>query len=108
MGVDVNGWPNPDKPGYPVDPETDGWHWLANGKDVPWPLFWSAEKCSWSTSPWSNIQSIPVSVIMHAKYLGPALMPAEVEELVETIGEAAAQAMNAILSAIQTEGETKH
>jgi hypothetical protein len=45
---------------------------------------------------------------MHAKYLGPALMPAEVEELVETIGEAAAQAMNAILSAIQTEGETKH
>jgi hypothetical protein len=99
----MSGWPNPEKPGYPDDPETDGWHWLANGKDVPWPLFWSAEKCSWS-----NSQSIPVSVIMHAKYLGPALMPAEVEELVQTIGRAAGLALNTILDAIQSEGETRH
>ena len=103
MGVDVSGWPNPDKPGYPLDPDTDGWHWLANSKDVPWPMFWTAEKCSWS-----NSHDVPMATIIHAKYLGPALTPAEVDDVVHMIGEAAAQAMNAIMASLQTEGETKH
>jgi hypothetical protein len=43
-----------------------------------------------------------------AKYHGPVLTPAEVEDIVHMIGSAAAQAMNEILAAVQTEGETKH
>jgi hypothetical protein len=44
----------------------------------------------------------------NAKYLGPALTPAEVENMVMMLGDAAAHAVNEILAAVQTEGETKH
>lgn len=105
MGVDVSGWPNPDKPGYPVDPETDGWHWLANSKDLPCPWLWCAETCEWGHAQGDFISS---EFMSNAKYLGLALTPAEVDDVVHMIGEAAAQAMNAIIASFQTEGETKH
>jgi hypothetical protein len=101
----MNGWPNPDKPGYPVDPETDGWHWLANSRNLPCPWMWIAETREWGHAQGDMISSEYMS---NAKYLGPALTPAEVEDMVMMLGEAAAQAMNEILAAIQTEGETKH
>ena len=104
MGVDVNGWPNPDKLGYPLNPEIDGWHWLQNTKDNLWPWKWYAKTCMWGFPD----PDVDADHMKRAKYHGPALTPAEVAEVVETIEEAAAQAMNAILTAIQTEGETKH
>jgi hypothetical protein len=102
----MNNWPNPDKPGYPVDPETEGWHWLANAKDMPWPWFWFAEDCQWETGEFV----MTPEVLARYKYLGPALTPAEVADVVDAIGEAAAEAMTAILNAItqDSDGETKH
>jgi hypothetical protein len=103
----MNGWPNPDKPGYPVDPETNGWHWLANSKDLPCPWLWFA-----NTSEWGHVEGDLMSseFMANAKYLGPALTPAEVEDVIQAIGEAAAEAMTAILNAVAnvSDGETKH
>ena len=102
----MNGWPNPDKPGYPVDPETDGWHWLENAKGVPWPWIWCAKDHEWENG---EFVMTPEVLALH-KYLGPALTPAEVVDVVDAIGEAAAEAMTAILNAItqDSDGETKH
>jgi hypothetical protein len=100
----MNGWPDKDKFGYPIDPEIDGWHWLANAKDVPWPWLWSAKNFTWTCGN----QQIVSNTMSDLKYLGPALTPAEVGDVVHMIVEAAAQEMNAIISSFQTEGETKH
>lgn len=103
----MNGWPNPDKPGYPIDPETDGWHWLANSKNLPCPWLWSADLCEWGHAQGDFIS---LEFMSKAKYLGPALTPTEVKDVVQAIVEAAADAMSAILNAItqDSDGETKH
>ena len=102
----MSSWPDPDKPGYPVDPETNGWHWLENSKKLACPWMWFADLQEWGHVEGDLISS---EFMSNAKYLGPALTPAEVEDIVHTIGMAAAEAMNKILAAIQiAEGETKH
>ena len=102
----MSNWPDPDKPGYPVDPETDGWHWLANSRNLPCPWMWFAETREWGHAQGDMISSEYMS---NAKYLGPALTPAEVAEIVQSVGDAAAEAMNVIFAAMQAdEGETKH
>ena len=102
----MNNWPNPDKPGYPVDPETNGWHWLENAKGVPWPWIWCAKDHEWENGEFVMTPEVLVSF----KYLGPALTPAEVADVVDAIGEAAAEAMTAILNAVTqiNDGEIKH
>jgi hypothetical protein len=102
----MNNWPNPDKLGHPVDPETDGWHWLENAKGVPWPWIWCAKDHEWENGEFV----MTPEVLARYKYLGPALTPAEVAEVVDAIGEAAAEAMTTILNAItqDSDGETKH
>jgi hypothetical protein len=105
VGVDVNGWPDSDKPGYPLDPETDGWHWLANSRNLPCPWMWFAETCEWGHAQGDMVS---LETMSNAKYLGPALTPAEVEDMVMMLGEAAAHAVNELLAATQTDGETKH
>lgn len=38
MASDANGWPDPARPGYPANPERDGWHWLKRPEDLrPFP-----------------------------------------------------------------------
>jgi hypothetical protein len=102
----MNNWPNPDKLGHPVDPETDGWHWLENAKGVPWPWIWCAKDHEWENGEFV----MTPEVLARYKYLGPALTPAEVADVVDAIGEAAAEAMTAILNAVTqiNDGETKH
>ena len=67
-------WPDPQRPGVPLNPERDGWHWLVYaGKSVE-PDRWNAEVQGWryagaleytsGTRVWS--------------YLGPCLLPSEV------------------------------
>ena len=111
MGVDVSGWPDSDKPGYPLDPETDGWHWLQRGSRAPMPCKWSAPTKIKPDFAWGNDGGIEFTIDCAGHdwtYLGPALTPAEVEDVVHMIGMAAAEAMNRILADMQTEGETKH
>jgi hypothetical protein len=67
-----NGWPG--KPGVPLNPERDGWHWVSG---IPhwWRVFdddeaplWQAHHLYFTAEEWS-----------HKKYGGPVLTPAEVE-----------------------------
>jgi len=38
-------WPNPNMPGWPLNPERDGWHWLSWQGGEPRALEWDAETC---------------------------------------------------------------
>lgn len=72
MTADPAGWPDPARPGVPLNPERDGWHWVAWDPTWPEPAFWDAANREWSQSEVSNINT------QHAAYLGPCLTPAEV------------------------------
>jgi hypothetical protein len=74
------------------------WKWLASTEIEP--------KCAWGNGDGRELTVDGAG--RNWTYLGHALTPAEVEDLVHMIGEAAAQAMNAIIASFQTEGETKH
>lgn len=72
-------WPNPDKPGVPLNPERDGWHWLCtpDGDDVPyewrvagecergrWPSYWVNDDDGWKGED--------------CIYIAPCIPPAEI------------------------------
>lgn len=83
MGADMtapNGWPG--KPGVPLHPEKDGWHWLlqVNGQ---YPEVWE-----WASGPaeygaWCESQGDgqPKEIAKWFHYLGPVLTPDEVQNL---------------------------
>jgi hypothetical protein len=80
---DNNGWPH--KPGVPLNPERDGWHWFwCPLKRGVFPCFWraagEAHNCRW-TAKWlySRNDWNP----KECTYLGPALTPAEVDARVK-------------------------
>lgn len=76
---DPNGWPDPSRPGVPINSEVDGWHWCS---DTELPLaarLWDAKKQRWNLG-----NGIFYTVeLMESwgwvwEYLGPCLTPAEV------------------------------
>jgi hypothetical protein len=78
------GWPG--KPGVPLNPERDGWHWLVCPlKHDVFPRFWraagEAQNCRW-TAKWfySRNDWNP----KECTYLAPVLTPAEVEARIAT------------------------
>jgi hypothetical protein len=91
---DNNGWPG--KPGVPLNPEREEWHWLVCPlKHDVFPRFWraagEAQNCRW-TAKWlySRNDWNP----KECTYLGPCLTPAEVDARVakarrDTLEEAA-------------------
>ena len=71
----MNGWPNPDKPGYPVDPETDGWHWLFDPENSKsYPEIWVAEMQAWAVG---DAWTPRMVTEMGLHYQGLVLTPAE-------------------------------
>jgi hypothetical protein len=68
---DNNGWPG--KPGVPLNPEREGWHWLSAKLGDPEPYYWTGGL--WMGSDQFHIVSFSETVL----YLGPALTPAEVD-----------------------------
>jgi len=79
--MDNNGWPDPARPGVPLNPERDGWHWLLamyydDPIGPPISCFWYAEHQSWP-----RLQDKPGNqpVSRGFCYLGPAFTPAEVD-----------------------------
>ena len=82
MTSDPNGWPFPEQPGVPLNPEQDGWHWLDAGGPV---------LCEWRASRgWMDETWWPHAADL--AYLGLCLPPAEVAALV---AEAEAQGREA-------------
>ena len=69
-------WPDPARPGVPLNPEQRGWHWLSC-QNMPFLVFWNGEVLQDSLSG----QSIKPDVLSPVySYLGPALTPDEVQE----------------------------
>jgi hypothetical protein len=79
----MSGWPDPDKPGVPLNPEKDGWHWLADPASTQFyfwhrPVKWIGEIESWlfgGCVTWREMNETGW------RYLGPCLKPAEADAL---------------------------
>lgn len=65
-------WPDPDKPGVPLNPEVDGFHWLGNAAFV-----WVAKFGNWGL----NGVGFPPEFFANTSYHGPALTPTEVDAI---------------------------
>ena len=75
----MSGWPDPEKPGVPLNPERDGWHWLTDpDSDAPHPLMWVADLGAWAVG---DVWTPRMVAEMGLHYLGPCLTPAEVAAL---------------------------
>jgi hypothetical protein len=81
--MDNNNWPDPARPGVPLNPEKGGWHWLlANTNKGPQPdaACWDARLDRWFVQGCED--AFRPNQIMNRGwlgYLGPCLTPAEVE-----------------------------
>jgi len=72
---ETNGWPDPARPGVPLNPEQRGWHWLSC-QNMPFLVFWNGEVLQDALSG----QRIKPDVLSPVySYLGPVLTPAEVD-----------------------------
>lgn len=82
-------WPNPERPGFPMFPERDGWHWVATQGNALRPLYWCWKSESWcaSADPWANFWKYTDSW----SYIGPCLTPAQIAELLAAEREKCAQ-----------------
>jgi hypothetical protein len=71
--TDPNGWPDASKPGVPMNPERDGWHWLRSPRDFVRPCLWNPIGKTW-------LERGSVESMNNAgwRYLGPCLTPQEV------------------------------
>lgn len=93
-------WPNPERPGVPMFPERDGWHWLSYGqKQEPVPFKWYSEEFSDAPTEWAwETDNGPEDASVIARYFcyhGPILTPTKIAELLAGERE---RAVNACLS----------
>jgi hypothetical protein len=79
------GWPDAARPGYPLNPERDGWHWLlwADETTRPCPRLWSASQNGWVVWSTGGIAFPSEAIIYCQIYIGPCHTPAEVEARIE-------------------------
>lgn len=78
--TDNNGWPDADKPGVPLEPERDGWHWLRTPYGEEAPYYWcAAGKCERGRWPsrWADVSENEWPPTDCA-YLSPCLTPSEI------------------------------
>jgi hypothetical protein len=40
----MSGWPDPEKPGVPLNPERDGWHWIVGWSDKLFVAEWDSDQ----------------------------------------------------------------
>jgi hypothetical protein len=76
--MDNNGWSG--KPGVPLNPERDGWHWCERDGGLE-PRFWSSGQQLWAGV--RNSWITPKMVAALFNYAGPCLTPAEVDARVQ-------------------------
>ena len=83
----TNGWPG--KPGVPLNPDRDGWHWLSamyynDPIGPPVACFWEAK-----LERWPRLQDKPGNYPVSCGfcYLGPALSHDEVAALQKRVAE---------------------
>ena len=80
-------WPDPARPGVPLNPERDGWHWIATS-----PYCTCARWVVHNAGQWSmGALCFPAGVFASTGYLGPCPTP---EELAAMLREEWARGMN--------------
>jgi hypothetical protein len=101
---DNNGWAG--KPGVPLNPEQDGWHWGERDGGLE-PRFWSSGQQSWAGA--RNSWITPKMLAALFDYAGPCLTPAEVDARVTQARrdalEEAARAMKPMLRSMISRDE---
>jgi hypothetical protein len=75
----MNGWPDPNAPGVPLNAERDGRHWLFDAEsNVSFPEFWVSGMGAWAVGDaWTPRMVAEMSL----HYQGPVLTPAEADAL---------------------------
>jgi hypothetical protein len=100
----MSGWPNPNKPGEPLNPNVDGRHWLFDPEHNNfYPLMWIAEISAWASGDaWSPKMIVDAGI----EYRGPVLTPAEADALraenahLKTLMEQAADEIESLVNYI--------
>ena len=70
-----NGWPG--KPGVPMNPEKDGWHWVVSFDAEKTIVFWHGENQG-NKGYWDGY---PLWIAQDWTFLGPVLLPDEASAL---------------------------
>jgi hypothetical protein len=86
---DDNGWPDPARPGVPLNPERDGWHWVQrvdrgfvqSPRIILWTNDWSSGQFSWDAIGYSSAPEQKLG--RDFRYLGLCLTPADVDARVK-------------------------
>ncbi len=97
----MSAWPNPDKPGFPLNPERDGWHWLMSLEEKEArPYSWTAGGedivGQYQSMWWGTKWSLPDLLAKDGwRYLGPCHTPAD-------LAAARAEGAEAMREAIRT------
>jgi hypothetical protein len=73
VSADPSGWPDPARPGVPLNPERDGWHWLKSPRAFVRPCLWNPR-----TKTWLERGSVEDMNRAGWCYLGPCPIPDEV------------------------------
>lgn len=68
-------WPDPARPGVPMNPEKDGWHWFfdTNEPEFMAAAFWRSCRQDWHVDG----EDLAASDLETAGYGGPCLTPAD-------------------------------
>ena len=75
----MSGWPDPDKPGVPLNPEQDGRHWLFDPENSKsYPEIWVAEMQAWAVG---DAWTPRMVTEMGLHYQGLVLTPPEADAL---------------------------
>lgn len=79
-------WPNPERPGVPMFPDRDGWHWLSNRpNDTPFPAEWSHEDCAYAETEWfwdMGEEQVDAYEMRTLYYHGPCPFPHSANEAI--------------------------
>lgn len=85
----TNGWPG--KPGVPMNPERDGWHWMKTGHGVaPWLWRDDPQSITWEMG-WETNEEVfapgDIARVPGTTYLGPCLTSDEATALQARVAE---------------------
>jgi hypothetical protein len=75
----MSNWPDPEKPGVPLNPERDGWHWIVGWSDKLFVAKWDSDQQDYV---WFDGGNDPSGMVENGwTYAGPVLTPSEADAL---------------------------
>jgi hypothetical protein len=99
--TDQNGWPDASKPGYPLNPDRDGWHWVDRPMHGVLPMQWLEIAGGGWVGKHTCLTALEATKAGW-RYLGPCHTPAEVFALVEAARREEREACAKVLYASAT------